>query len=92
MVQLVLNYLIVFVALAAIYLGCRATFELAQDLLNERANNRTDRSPQIMETYSSASALPDGDNLLPPLSTTTQDEADRLDEVKIGRTNGQQRA
>jgi len=59
MVQLVLNYTIAFVALAAIYLGCRATIELAQDLMQERKRNNADHPPHNDDDLVTTPMMPD---------------------------------
>ena len=64
MVLLILNYLIVFVTLAAIYLGCRAALELARDLLHTSAQSTADRSPHFPQTVVSAPAMPDRNTVL----------------------------
>lgn len=64
MVQLVLNYLIAFVTVAAIYLGCRAALELARDLLHARTQSAADRSQHIPQSIVSASEKPDHNTVL----------------------------
>jgi hypothetical protein len=90
MVQLVLNYTIAFVALAAIYLGCRATIELAQDLIQERKRNNADRSPQNDDDLASTPITPDREMDQSNNTKVAQDKdgSDTLE--KVARISAQQ--
>lgn len=90
MVQLVLNYTIALVALAAIYLGCRATIELAQDLIQERKRNTADRSSENDDDLASTPITPDREMDRTNNTKAAQDKAGSDTPDKVAGISAQQ--